>query len=788
MSLRNLFRRITTSVTPSEQEKPILQQDTESTPHTRNTGIHPLLPQAVAFHQAGRLEDAAKLYESILRDEPAQFDAAHLLGVVAMQEGRLEDAQRQIKNALRIKPFDQPALINLTAVYLRSGQLELAAECGEEAAKMLPASVDAMINYGTVLYQLGRYRDAILQLEIAQSIAPRSTVVCNLLGSSLLKIGDAPRAIAIFEVATDVAPTDADGWTNLSLALNAASEYARAIECANKAIAMSADPANALAAQAAAQFELGKIEESVATYQRAAELNPTVMTLCGLAVALITSGRHEDALPYLKRAVEIEGSNPYVRLLVAVSELKPVYKSKAQIELSRAAFDGGIKELQSWYSTAPVKNAYTAVGASQPFFLAYQPYNNKLLLSRYGDLCASWMNTLPVAFSIEARVSSSGKLRLGIVSAHVYNQSVWNAILKGWVHQLDKSKFEIFLFKIGGKKDAETLAAENHVHYFDDRPKSLANWAITIHGADLDALIYDEIGMNALTLQLASMRLAPLQLATWGHPETTGLPTVDFYLSAEGLEPPQAQENYREKLVALPNLGVYVEMLKPKTQDPDIEMLGLPRDEPLLLCPGPPFKYSPLHDQVWIAIAKGLKAYGGGRMVFFSASSGTMHVQMADRLRNSFSQAGLDFDSHVCVIPFLDRQRYFGLMAHSALMLDTLDFSGFNTAVQAIECGLPYLAFEGSYMRGRLASGIMRRLELPELVTTTYEDFGVRAVALAADCGRLEKLRAEIVKRRVILFEDTAPVRSLETFLAARIGECRSQATANKPKVALVPP
>ena len=779
MSLRKLFRRKTTDVPPLGQ-KEAHPPNANNSPPTRNTGIHPLLPQAVALHQAGRLEEAAAMYASILQDEPAQFDASHLLGVVAMQEGRLEDAQIQIKSALKIKANDQSALTNLTAVYLRGGQLELAAKYGEEAARLLPVSVDAMINYGTALYQMGRYRDAIVPLEIAQTIAPRSAVVCNLLGSCLLKTGDAARAITAFEIATNVAPTDSAAWTNLAAALNAVSEHDRAIECANRAVALSLDSSNALAAQAAAQFELGKIEESVATYQRAVELNPTVALLCGLAVALTTSGRHDDALTYLRQAVELEGSNPYVRLLVAVSELKPIYKSKAEVEFSRVVFDRAISELQSWYSKALVKDAYTAVGASQPFFLAYQPYNNKRLLSRYGDLCASWMKAFPRAIPLESRLSlRAGNFRIGIVSAHVYNQSVWNAILKGWVHQLDESKFDIYLFKIGGKTDQETLAAKGQVQHFDDRPKSLADWVVAIHNANLDALIYDEIGMTPLTLQLAAMRLAPLQVATWGHPETTGLPTIDFYLSAEGLEPPNAQDNYREKLVLLPHLGVHVQMLKPNSQDPDLRMLGLPRDEPLLLCPGPPFKYSPLHDRVWIEIARGLKANGGGRMVFFSASSGTMHVQMANRIRNSFAQEGLDFDSRVCIIPFLDRQRYFGLMKQSALMLDTLDFSGFNTAIQAIECGLPYLAFEGSFMRGRLASGIMRRLELPDLVASTYEDFAQRAVALTANNGRLEELRVEIMTRRAMLFEDPTPIRALEKFLATEIVERRSRATVD---------
>jgi len=781
MSLRNLFRRKSPNDSLSGQSESLPFRDIETTPPARTTGVHPLLPQAVAHHQAGRLAQAGTLYEAILRESPAQFDAAHLLGVIAMQEGRLEDAQRQIENALKIKPDDQPALTNLTTVYLRSGQLELAAECGEQATRLLPPSVDALINYGTVLHQMGRYREAIEPLEVAHFLNPRSTVVCNLLGLCLMKVSDFPRAISILEIATYVAPEDRDGWTNLSAALDATGEHDRAINCINRAVAISADSSSALAAQAAALFELGKIEESVATYQQAVELNPKGLTLCGLAVALITGGRHEDAMIYLRRAAEIEASNPTVRLLMAVSEVKPINQSRAEIEASRAAFDQAITELQSWYSTAPVNDAYTAVGSAQPFFLAYQPYNNKQLLSRYGALCASWIsglsNTIPMQPRVEPR---TGKFRVGIVSAHVYNQSVWSAILKGWVHQLDKSHFDLYLFKIGAKKDQETLAAKQQVQHFDDQPKSLVDWARAIHGANLDALIYAEIGMDALTLQLAAMRLAPIQAATWGHPETTGLPTIDYYLSADGLEPPNAQHNYSENLVLLPHMGVYVEMLRPKAQDVDLQMLGLPRDEPLLLCPGPPFKYSPLHDRVWIEIAKGLKANGGGRMVFFSATSGTMHVRVFERLRHFFAEAGLDFDSHVCVIPFLDRSHYFGLMKQAALMLDTLDFSGFNTAMQAVECGLPYLAYEGSFMRGRLASCIMRRMDLPQLVATTYEDFARRAVALAADNRKLEQLRAEFVKRRGILFEDPAPIRALEGFLAAKIGEQRDFASVPK--------
>ena len=99
--------------------------------------------------------------------------------------------------------------------------------------------------------------------------------------------------------------------------------------------------------------------------------------------------------------------------------------------------------------------------------------------------------------------------------------------------------------------------------------------------------------MAPMTTKLACLRLAPTQVAAWGHPETTGLPTIDYYLSADDFEPPDAQANYREKIVALPHLGCTYGRQNVSGVVPDLEMLDVAQDAPLLLCPGTPFKYAP---------------------------------------------------------------------------------------------------------------------------------------------------------------------------------------------------
>jgi predicted O-linked N-acetylglucosamine transferase (SPINDLY family) len=147
---------------------------------------------------------------------------------------------------------------------------------------------------------------------------------------------------------------------------------------------------------------------------------------------------------------------------------------------------------------------------------------------------------------------------------------------------------------------------------------------------------------------------------------------------------------------------------------------------------------------------------------------------LESRLRAAFDRGNVEFDAHVNMVANLERGRFFGLMRKSALMLDSLGFSGFNTAIQAIECDLPVLAYEGEFMRGRLASAIMRRLDLPELVATTKEEFVQKAVMLAGDARARNRLRAKIVERREGLFRDMEPVLALERHLAEEIARKRA--------------
>jgi predicted O-linked N-acetylglucosamine transferase (SPINDLY family) len=360
----------------------------------------------------------------------------------------------------------------------------------------------------------------------------------------------------------------------------------------------------------------------------------------------------------------------------------------------------------------------------------------------------------------------SGKIKIGLIGEQFRNHSVWNAITKGWLFNLDKNKFEVHIFDLGNVCDDQTKFAKKIAASYTKKQYSIIEWANVIVSKDIEVLIYPEIGMHALTLQLANLRLSSIQIAAWGHPETSGLPTIDYFISAELFETAYSQNAYTENLIKLPNLGCNFSRNPNPTSDIDMQKFGLDAEVPILLCPGVPFKYAPDYDWVIVDIAKRL---GKCKLVFFNYQKNWTSI-FKMRLEKSFNNANLILDDYVIFLPWLKTAEFYGLMKRADLFLDTIGFSGFNTAMQAIECALPIVTREGKFMRGRLASGILKRMGMSELITNTEEKYIELAVNLAKDQEYRNRVSEKIIEMRDILYEDVDPIRALEDFL---IIKCR---------------
>ena len=131
-----------------------------------------------------------------------------------------------------------------------------------------------------------------------------------------------------------------------------------------------------------------------------------------------------------------------------------------------------------------------------------------------------------------------------------------------------------------------------------------------------------------------------------------------------------------------------------------------------------------------------------------------------------FRSAGVDPERHIVDIPWQPRPRFYGILRQADAFLDTIGFSGFNTAMQAVDCALPVVTMEGQFMRGRFASAILKRIGLEELVHSSVAAYVDTAARLASDPGHRDALRGAIAAGRPVLYKDEAPIRALEQSLS----------------------
>jgi len=688
------------------------------------------LQRALSASQAGERAEAEAACEAVLAEDPKNRDALHLLGVLAYAARDYRRAADLISRAIEINPGNAQAHFDLGQVRQSHGEPKLALASYRKALHLQPEHVEALFSLAGVHAQHGDLREAIAAYRRLVTRQPaHAAAMCNL-GTALKSIGQRAEAIECYRKAIEAAPQFADAHYNLAVAFR----------------------------------DQGRTEDAIASFQRAIELRPHFADAhFGLGHAMRDAGRKDEAIACFERALSLDPDHAAARWSRAIAHLPAVAAYGEDVGASRQQFAADLADMESWFQGQRLELAAIAVGTDQPFELAYQEEDNRPLLERYGALCtrlmAQWRERRGVPLPVARR---HRPLRVGIVSAHLRNHSVWSAITRGWFEELDPGRFVLHAFHLGVDEDEETAYAKSRAGRYERGPKGLEQWVDCIRDSEPDVLIYPEVGIDPMTVRLASLRLAPVQVSTWGHPETTGLSTIDYYLSAEDLEPPDGESYYTEQLVRLPHLGCRFRRAASAPSKPDLALVGGAARAPLLICPGVPFKYAARHDWVFPAIAQRL---GECRFVFFKHRTRVLSEKLEQRLQAVFATHDLDFSRFVTFVPWQPAAQFAGWLREADVFLDTIGFSGFNTALYAVEAGLPIVTREGRFLRGRLASGILKRLQLPELVAPTEEAYVELAVRLAGERDYRGELAAAMERGRVRLYEDSAPVRALEEFL-----------------------
>jgi predicted O-linked N-acetylglucosamine transferase (SPINDLY family) len=652
------------------------------------------------------------------------------LGTALLALGRPEDAVAWYRRALQIRPDFVAAHHNLGIALARGGNITAAAASYRRALELQPTFVAALTGLAEVLQQCGEHQQAVACYRRALALRPEQAPAHHGLGQALQSLGDGGGAESSYRQAIVLQPSYFEAHLSLGKLLRLAHRTAESFNCLQRALTLRADDPAAV---------------------------------CAHAELLYSSGDYRGAVAGFRRALQVDPAYDAARIGAVVAEIAPIPMTPAEATASCAAYGTALSELASGLEQQPCANPAALVGALRPFLLAYREPDDCELMRTYGRLCArlmgQWQRDVGIVAASAVRAADS-KLRIGLVSEYFRNHSVYNAITHGWLHRLDRKRFTVEVYCLDARADARTNAARGMADHFEQGDRTLREWARVIVDRRPDVLIYPEVGMNPTTLQLASMRLARTQMVSWGHPVTSGLPTIDYYLSAAAFESEASASQYTERLVRLPNLGVYYE--PPERTVATRHNLTRGAQGPVLVCAGTPFKYSPEHDQVLIGIARRLRRC---QFHFFSYEDGALSRRLLQRLHAAFAAAGLDGSQFLVLRPLLPSQQFNDFLGSADLLLDSIGFSGFNTIMHALACDLPVVTVRGRSLRGRLGSGILERLSLPQLVAESpgsYEDI---AVSLLENRSELAATRARIRAQLPTSYQDQSAIAALEEFL-----------------------
>ena len=602
-----------------------------------------------------------------------------------------------------------------------------------------PANADALHYLGLIQYGAGQWESAAELLQRSVRANDRNAAAWSNLGNALTMVSRLPDAEAAFRSALNIDPGFADASFNLGNALRQQQRLAEAEECYRQAATSNPLHSGALNNLALVQDSQGRKEDAA-------------QALVRLGNVLQDLGRSEDAVrAYLESQDRVP--NPGVEVLGAL--VMPVIPmSVAEMDESRHRVATALTTLTARGIALPDPLRYAS---STIFYTAYHGRNDRELRTHLANF---YLGASPELGGIAPHCAGysgpSDRIRVGIVSRYLRPDHPIGKHFGAIGDRLDASRFEVHRF---GFDPGNTTASGTTMLPDDD----LAAMRERLAQARLDVLFYPDIGMEPCTYFLAFSRLAPVQCVTLGHPVTTGIPNVDYFVSSATLEPRGARQHYSETLVRLADLPSVIRKPATAGAPPRREDFGLPANARLYVCAQNPIKFHPDFDAI---VASLLRRDPQGLLVLFNGEKNDHWNRL---LLQRFNQSMPDVAARVAVLPFLRLDAFLGFLATADAVLDTPHFSGGTTSYEALALGIPIVTWDGEFARGRQTAAHYRKMGLPELIADSPDRYVNLALRLAQDKAWRTQRQQDIKRRNDVLYDNDAAIAELGRFFGEAV-------------------
>jgi protein O-GlcNAc transferase len=439
-------------------------------------------------------------------------------------------------------------------------------------------------------------------------------------------------AVTSFQKTIARDPDNADAHANIGSVLSATNKYDAAIPWFEKALALYPD-------LEPAQRNFARNLESAGLAERARE--------------------HYEATYRLR---------PTPALKMRLAALIPMMPRRGEnIEAIRADLHTRLAEL----TREPLATDDPASGIDRTaFYLAYHGRNDLALQQQCAELYLQVCPALaycPEHCEPDFDSESSDRISIGFITRYFMNHTIGH-FMRGIIAELDRAKFEVTVFTFARSPDTISEFILANADRTVTLPMNLAAARDMVADEAMDVIYYPDLGMDPLTFCLAFARLAPVQCVSWGHPVTTGLDTIDYFVSSGLLETKDAQTHYCETLVRLPSPPVYFYRPAAAPALPRAD-LGLSEDVHIYLCPQSLFKLHPHFDQILVDLLRQDKK---AHVVLLEGQRATWTRTISERI----TVLGPEIIDRLIFLPRLPQDKFLGLLASADIILDPPHFWG----------------------------------------------------------------------------------------------------------------
>ena len=695
--------------------------------------------------KGGRPEEAKRIYKDILVKFPKNKKAIH--GMKALSE-------RHISKASKIQDPPKDQLQLLSELYSQ-GHLQQALDKILQLLQQFPNSVVLYNIQGAANKGLGQLNTAIDSFKQAIKINPDYARAYFNLGNAVKEQRKLEEAIEAYKKAIAIKSDYAAAYNNMGIALQEQGELEEALEALNKTLSIKPDYAEAYYNMGNALQEQRKLEEAIEAYKKAIAIKADYADAYNnMGIALKDQGKLEETIEAYKKAASFAPENLGYQFKHDFAFPK-IPLNTNELSFYRDKFTENVVLL----GKQEIDNSRAELPTDPRFQLSYQNCSN---LEIFQNLSIAIRRGFPqvnynVNFTSSPKLSKGSRVKVAFCSKFLTNHTI-GKLFKGIISNLCDTRFEVYVIhhpKTNYEVFWKDVNKENLNHIV--LPPDFSSQKKCLEALRLDTLIFTDIGMDGLNYSLAHCRFASQQIVSWGHPDTTGISTIDQFISSDLIEPYNAQSHYSEELVLFSTLPSYYDP-QPEPLIFKREHFGFNKQQKLYGCLQTLFKIHPDFDIVLEKIAqKDSKAV----IVFIDSP---LSSSLKARWKSS------QFDALLARSVFLQKMEsntFLNLMNICDVLLDPVYFGSGNTFYESAYCGVPQVSFPGELMRGRIVYGGYKQLGISECpIVPRQELYHQVAVEWANSRDRLEDFRSVITSRvQEGLFRDSSVIAEYEKLL-----------------------